>query len=81
VARKHVADLLFVRRGYVPQKMRHRAQYTWRAETALQGMMLREGALYLVERAWLSKALNGYDIRTVCLSGVLGAAAHRSPVD
>src|SRR5262249_61531848 len=62
-------------------KMRHRAQYAGRAESALQGVMLREGALHLVERAGFGEPLDGDDVRTVRLSGILGATAHRSAID
>ena len=43
--------------------------------------MLREGALYLVERAWFSEPLHGDDVRAVGLGGVLGAAAHGSSIE
>src|SRR5262249_57906359 len=78
---KHRADLPLVRCQRVAQKMRHRAQYAGRAEAALQGVMLREGALHLIERARLSEPLHGDDVRTVRLSGILGAAAHGSAID
>src|SRR5262245_3461941 len=79
--RKHLADLQLVRCRGITQEMRHRAQYARRAEPALQGMMPREGALHLVERAWFSEPLHGDDVGTVRLGGVLGAAAHRSSID
>src|SRR5262245_12003097 len=81
VTRKHLADLLLVRCRRVAQKMRHRAQYAGRAEAALQGVMLGEGTLHLVERAWFGEPLHGDDVGTVHLTGILGAAAHRSPID
>ena len=43
--------------------------------------MLREGALHLIERARLGEPLHGDDVRAVRLSGILGAAAHRSAID
>src|SRR5262245_37471836 len=60
--------------------MRHRAQDARRAEPALQGVMPREGALHLVERAAFGEPLYRHDVRIVGLGGVLGAAAHRAPV-
>jgi hypothetical protein len=44
-------------------------------------MMLREGALHLVKRAWFGEPLHGDDVRAVGLRGVLGAAAHGSSID
>src|SRR5262245_21794371 len=81
VTGKHVADLPLVRCRRVAQKMRHRAQYTGRAVPALQSMMLGNGALHLVERAWFGESLHGDDVRPVRLGGVLGAAAHGSSID
>src|SRR4029453_13589869 len=60
--------------------MRHRAQYARGAETALQGVVPREGALHLVERAAFGEPLHRHDVRGGGLGGVLGAAAHRAPV-
>src|SRR5262249_22135543 len=57
------------------------AQYARRAEPALQGMMLREGALNLVELAWFGEPLHGDDVRAVGLRGVLSAATHGSSID
>src|SRR5262249_51880770 len=81
VTRKHLADLPLVRCRGITQEMLHRAQYARRAEPALQGMMPREGALHLVERAWFSEPLHGDDVGIVRLGGVLGATAHRSSID
>src|SRR5262249_19715215 len=67
--------------GRLPQKVRHGTQYSWSAEPALQRMMLREGALHLVERARLGQALHGHDIRAVCLRSVLRTAAHCYSID
>src|SRR5262249_13295346 len=70
-----------VRFGRLPQKVRHGTQYSRSAEPALQRMMLREGALHLVERARLGQALHGHDIRAVCLRSVLRTAAHCYSID
>src|SRR5262249_13745890 len=78
---KHLPDLPLVRCRGITEEMRHRAQYAGRAEPALQGMMLREGALHLVERAWFGEPFHGGDVGTVRLGGVLGATAHRSSID
>jgi hypothetical protein len=61
--------------------MCHGTKYAGSAEPALQGVMSRECALYLVERARLGEPLHGHDFRAICLRCVLGAAAHRSSID
>src|SRR5215467_358528 len=78
---KHVADLLLVGMGRLSQEMSHGTKYAGGTEPALQGMMFRECALHLIERAGLSEPLHGYDLRAVCLRRVLGAAAHCSSID
>src|SRR5262249_30843692 len=81
VTRKHLPELPPGRAPGVTQGMRHGAQYPRCAEAALQGVMLREGALHLIERARFSEPLHGDDVGTVRLGGVLGATAHCSPID
>src|SRR5215510_7575174 len=81
MAGKHIADLLLIRLGRVPQKMRHGTQYAGSTESALQGMMLCEGALYLVESIGFGESLHRHDVHTVCLGHILGAAAHRASID
>src|SRR5689334_13152626 len=81
VAGKHFADLLLVGMGRLSQEMSHGTKYAGSTEPALQSVMSRECALHLVERAWFGEPLHGYELRAVCLRRVLGAAAHRSPID
>src|SRR5919204_2557835 len=81
VAGKHVADLLLVGMGRLSQEMSHGTKYAGSTEPALQGVMFRECALHLIERAGLGEPLHGYDLRAVYLRRVLSAAAHCSPID
>src|SRR5262249_37546680 len=81
MAGKHVADLLLVRLGRVPQKMRPGTQYAGSAGSDMRGVMVCEGALYLAQGIGFSESLHRHDVRTVYLGRILRAAAHRSPID
>src|SRR5262245_56544105 len=63
------------------QEVARAHQHAWRAEPALQPVLLPEALLQRVERASLGQTLDGLDAAAVGLDREHGAALHRATVE